>query len=139
MPHDYNWFVREMKKDLTTPKTKGAGGTAADRIATAKNAPAGFGDDLAGSSVEGQIDVVETGTSRTRTTVAKLSQDTVAELQDGSDLPSGKAPSPEQLSLAEKLLVKELAREIAERLIGRISSAELRQMIVEALSSLKKM
>ena len=139
MPHDYNWFVREMKKDLTTPKTKGAGGTAADRIATAKNAPAGFGDDLAGSSVEGQIDVVETGTSRTRTTVAKLSQDTVAELQDGSDLPSGKAPSPEQLSLAEKLLVKELAKEMAARLVGRISSAELRQVLVEALSSLKKM
>ncbi len=139
MPHDYNWFVREMKKDLTPPKPKGAGDPATDKIAIAGNARAGSGDDMAGSSVAGQFDVEEIGTSRVPASVAKLSHDTVAELQDGSDLLSGKAPSPEEISLAEKLLVKELAKEMAERLVGRISSAELRQALVEALSSLKKM
>jgi CheY-like chemotaxis protein len=139
MPHDYNWFVREMKKDLTTPKLKGAGAGAADKTASATNAPAGSGDDLAGSNVEGQFDVEEIGTSKVQATVARLSQDTVAEFQDGSDSLSGTAPSPEELSLAEKLLVKELAKEMAARLVGRISSTELRQALVEALSSLKKM
>lgn len=139
MPHDYNWFVREMKKDLTAPKPKGAGDPATDKISIAGNARAGSGDDLAGSNVAGQFDVEEIGTSKIQASVAKLSHDTVAELHDGSDLLSGKAPSPEELSLAEKLLVKELAKEMAARLVGRISSAELRQALVEALSSLKKM
>jgi hypothetical protein len=128
-----------MKKDMTTHKPKGARDPATDKIATAKKAPAGSGDDTAGSSVAGRFDVEEIGTSRIQTSIGKLGHDTVAELQDGSDSIPGTAPSPEELSLAEKLLVKELAKEMAERLVGRISSAELRQAIVEALTSLKRM
>ena len=138
-PHDYNWFVREMKRDLTAPKPESAGDTAADKKASAANAPTDSGDNLAGSSIAEQLDIEEIGTSRIRTSVGKLSHEPVDEVQVSPDSLSGHVLSPDELSLAEKLLVKELAKEMAERLVGRISSAELREIIVEALSNLKTM
>jgi hypothetical protein len=128
-----------MKRDLTAPKPKGAGDSATDKTAISENTPAGSGDDLAGSSVAGQFDVEEIGTSKIQATVSKLSHETVDELRDASGTQTGHELSSEELSLAEKLLVKELAKEMAARLVGRISSTELRQALVEALSSLKKM
>jgi hypothetical protein len=44
-----------------------------------------------------------------------------------------------KLALAEKLLIKELANRISDKMIQRLSSDELRAIVREAISSLEKM
>jgi CheY-like chemotaxis protein len=141
-PHDYNWFVREMKKDLRQAhgdsESTGADGPAlrdGKRGDSKTHSAARKAGVTSISKV--QFETEEIGISKTPLTAAKPDKEEAARTDYGAD-ESHAETAPVDLTLAEKLLVKELAREIAEKLVGRMSTAELRKIMIEALTDLKK-
>jgi CheY-like chemotaxis protein len=143
-PHDYNWFIREMKKDLTKTKSDKVA-VDDERSSTARNVPPGEtatavpGKPGRHAISSSQFDIEEIGTTKIYVADEKSDPDSERNELVAAGAQADHGIESADLSLAEKLLVKELAGRIAERLVSRISSAELRQILVDALSSLKKM
>jgi len=143
-PHDYHWFVREMKKDIAASESDGVSTTAkgpasSTKTAADKRARSAAGRSTRGENATGRFDVEEIGTSKIPIGVSRYDPDPTNAPRVETEIASDPEIASGELLLAEKLLVKELARKMAEKLVERISSTEFRRIIVEALSSLKKM
>lgn len=141
-PHDYSWFIREMKKDLNSDSSSASKNAPAKSPSPATNTDkvkAGLSIKGADSSTNDAFQVEESGTSRIyipkRTSGAEVKE--VSEsVNAGIDVSINES---ERLSLAERLLVKEVAHRLADKMLDKFTSNDLRTMIAEVLTSLKKM
>jgi CheY-like chemotaxis protein len=139
-PHDYNWFIREMKNEIedkpksNKPKPEpvksekkkeekssedATGMFTVEEIGISKGDPKG--DQTAKGSKEDSESLLSNLTD-------PMDPDYFDNIQDESS----------KLSLAEKLLVKELARKMAEKIIGKIPRDQLRQLLDDMFSEIKK-
>lgn len=143
-PHDYNWFIREMKKELSedqqsegepdkAPEGKEEDSTKASAV---PGKPAG-----SKTTKTGTFDIEEIGTSKLDTDESDLASEGSEPQKEYvfSGKPTDHGSSTAELSLAEKLLIREVAQRVADRIVERMSTKELRSAIQEALYSLKKM
>lgn len=141
-PHDYSWFIREMKKDLGADPS-----SASQESATKQSSPEtetdkinvvpGFTDSDASANED--FDVEEAGSSRIYLPDHVHDADTRKEQDTISAVKAETMKESERLSLAERLLVKEVARRLADKMLDRFTADDLRAMIAEVLTSLKKM
>ncbi len=143
-PHDYNWFIREMKKDLTKSEQSKFSGPEAVSASTGKGGsgrpePATPGKPTGRSTSGTHFAIEEIGMSGTPIGFTEPQDGVASGFDEEVTESAGKDRATDRLSLAEKLLVRELASRIAEKLVERLSKTELRQIIADALSSLRKM
>ena len=140
-PHDYNWFIREMKNEISGkndkkksddepktgvfPKKPDSEFTVDDMDTTGKFMVSEIGAEDSFSQPEKPSAVDELDKM-----ITKASQKTTAKAAD--------IDGNNRLSLAEKLLVQELARRLAERIISQISHEKLQAILDEVFHELKK-
>ncbi len=135
VPHDYNWFIREMKSEISAKPKDSAKAKAKPAEPPAKS--------QTDKTPTGHFTVEEIGSSKIEIPADKM-QSQIKGL--GDTLSDGGPEAPEfddldadvKLALAEKLLIKELARRIAEKLMQKISRTDLHDILEEVLSELKK-
>ena len=148
VPHDYSWFIREMKKELTDPKSgsdsmpsQATTSTEGPTINAEKGHSAVPGMPRTKTTKTGQFTVEEIGSSKIDISGVKSLVESEEENQPFShiDKPIDYGEDSARLSLAEKLLIKEIGDKVAEKLVDRLSTEKLRQTILEVLASLKKM
>lgn len=141
-PHDYNWFINEMKKDLgasgSGPQSPEPKASKRSETPMGGKSPAIPGDPMNTTST-GQFDVEEIGTSRVPVPTKEYKLPIPISSQSSGSKHADSETDSAKLALAEKLLIKELANRISEKLIQRLSSDELRSIVREAISSLEKM
>ncbi len=139
-PHDYNWFIREMKNEIEgKPKSS--------KAPPEPKKPEKKKSKKSQDEITGHFMVEEIGTTK----VYPKGDQAEKNPSDESDSLLGDVMSPmesepydsmgeesSKLSLAEKLLVKELARKMAEKIVGKIPRDKLRQLLDEMFSELKK-
>jgi len=139
VPHDYNWFIREMKSEISA-KPKESVKMDAKTEAKPAAPPVKSRTD---KTPTGHFTVEEIGSSKIEIPGDKK-QNQVKGFGDTLSDGGLEAPGIDdldadvKLALAEKLLIKELARRIAERLIQKISRKDLHNILEEVLSELKK-
>jgi CheY-like chemotaxis protein len=142
-PHDYSWFIREMKKDLgSDPSSASQDGAAkpsssesgTDKIKAVPGVPKS-------GPTTGTLHIEESGTSRVY--LPDLALDVDARKESNPEPDNAVTAEPmkesERLSLAERLLIKEVARRLADKMLDKFTSNDLREIIAEVLTSLKKM
>jgi len=137
-PHDYNWFIREMKNDVLSK-----GGKAKEPEKPAQDA-----DPMSDQKPTGHFTVEEMGTSKVYIGDANKAASSDSPAQKKTDTGMHSLPdesisdSPDdqngKLVLAEKLLIKELANRLSEKIIHEIPREKMRSMLNELLSELKK-
>ncbi len=135
-PHDYNWFIREMKNEIEN-KPKATADTAQARAETEEKDsgpnPADRGQ------TTGHFTVEEIGTSKVQIDGSKSDKNEPQELYSDASKPDHQVPSDDsKLALAEKLLIKELARRLAEKIVQQIPRENLNHLLDDILSELKK-
>ncbi|MBD3216819.1 MAG: response regulator [candidate division Zixibacteria bacterium] len=144
-PHDYNWFIREMKNEIEgsgddkKKKEEKPQQSAKPKKASkkAKNKP----DD----EITGHFTVEEIGTTKVYPEGAKETQ-AAGKAEPGSQKSTAakSAAASEyteddgKLALAEKLLVKELSRQLAQKIIDKMPREKLRQLLEELFTELKR-
>jgi CheY-like chemotaxis protein len=143
-PHDYNWFIREMKKDLD-----GSGSSEkASQKTTGKKAQPGPAGDVSASKRDKGTDslpgaesfhIEEMGMSRLMTKADDEEGTHQAASVKSTPKAASNAGQDAKLTLAEKLLLQEIAKRLADRMLQKYSSRELREMLSEILSNLSKM
>jgi len=139
-PHDYNWFIREMKKDLSQTPSK----TPAVDSKKETGSPE-IGDSISdiavdGSTKTGSFDIEEIGSSKIDLSEANFEVEPKQESKPGTSIQATESDlDPAKLALAEKLLIKELAVRLAERMLDRVTAADMRMMLTEVLSKMKEM
>ncbi len=143
-PHDYSWFIREMKKDLgSDPSSASQDGTAkpssSEPDSKAAKIRAVPGLPNSGTTTTGTFRVKESGTSRVYLPGHAPDADTQEESEPDSAVTTKPMKESERLSLAERLLVKEVAHRLADKMLDKFTADDLRAMIAEVLTSLKKM
>jgi len=136
-PHDYNWFIREMKKDLSDDGDKPAE-TSAKPKKKSKRAKAKPGVPVKQeSTAAGTFAVEELGSSKIDLSVVPESS------RHASTSPAASSATEpldqRELSLAEKLLIKEVSRQIAEKVAERLSTSELRTIVRDILQNLRNL
>jgi len=136
-PHDYGWFVREMKRDMKSAKSGGTKGKSSSAASAVETAPTRSQSKAA--SAEVNFDTEEIGSTKINLKDLQLAPESssrpVVE-SDETEIPDYDAA---KLSLAEKLLVKEVADRLAREILNRFSHSDLRQMLTDVLASLKRM
>jgi len=143
-PHDYNWFIREMKKELSE-EPSGDKGEGAEKSGEKESPKASATPGVPAKTTTtktGTFDIEEIGSSRMNVTDQDISADDESDSQKEyvfSGKPTDKGATSGEMSLAEKLLIREIAQRIADSIVERMSSRDLREAIQEALHSLKKM
>lgn len=135
VPHDYNWFIREMKNEINakpkeSTKTEDKSKPPPVKDRTDKTPTGHFTVEEIGSS---KIEVPSDKTAEPDKGLSDALLDVGAKTPEIDDM-----DDDAKLVLAEKLLVKELARRIAERLMQKISRKDLHIILEEVLSELKK-
>jgi CheY-like chemotaxis protein len=137
-PHDYNWFIREMKNDVISKGNSKKKPEKAPEVV----------DPMSDRKPTGHFTVEEMGTSRIY--VGDEKKDATVDEMGGSEpaqkqniaseenITSNGGSSDDKLVLAEKLLIKELASRLSEKIIHEIPRDKLREMLNELLSELKK-
>ncbi len=144
-PHDYNWFIREMKKELSEDQPsesepgKSPEGEEEKDIPRASAVP---GTPTASKTTKtGTFDIEEIGTSKIDADEPDVAPEGAESQKEYvfSGKPTDQGSPAAELSLAEKLLIREVAQRVADRIVERMSTKELRSAIQEALHSLKKM
>ncbi|MBU1319875.1 MAG: response regulator [candidate division Zixibacteria bacterium] len=136
-PHDYGWFVREMKRDMKSAKSDGTKGKSSSAASAVKTIPTQSQSKAA--SAEVNFNAEEIGSSKINFRALRASTEgssmPVVE-NDETEIPDTDAA---KLSLAEKLLVREVADRLAKEILNRFSHSDLRQILTDVLASLKKM
>lgn len=146
VPHDYNWFIREMKNEISgkADDKKSADKKSGKEPTTGvfpKKPDKNFTvDDM---DTTGKFTISEIGAEDSfsqpdkPSAVDELDKMITKASQKSKPQASG-GEGNNRLSLAEKLLVQELARRLAERIISEISHKKLQAILDEVFEDLKK-
>jgi CheY-like chemotaxis protein len=139
-PHDYSWFVREMKKEITGERhDQEAKGALPDAVELGGPKPAAVpGVPATRTTSTGQFAAEEIGSSKIDISRIMPATPLPAELPV-TGLDDSQQTDPVKLTLAEKLLIKEVADKLAEKMLEKYSGDDLRRMVSEILTTLKKM
>jgi CheY-like chemotaxis protein len=136
VPHDYNWFIREMKNEISAKPKEPAKTEAKPTAPPAKS--------QTDKTPTGHFTVEEIGSSKMEMPGEKQQNQEAMGfantlMDSGPEVPEiDDSDADVKLALAEKLLIKELARRIAEKLMQKISRKDLHNILEEVLSELKK-
>jgi hypothetical protein len=150
-PHDYSWFIREMKNEIAdegkpgSPDQKASEEKQPQEPESSKAQSSEFLDD---DEPTGMFTVEEIGTSGIRIPEGQAhdhEDEYKTPLPEEITTKKHQIPSPERddsepeskLTLAERLLIKELARKLAERIVRQLPKDKIHQMLEEVLSELK--
>ena len=148
-PHDYSWFIREMKNEISEDKKPEKPQPEGKKKPEKESSDKSKADDfLNADEPTGVFKVEEIGTSGIRIPEDQSSQeseDYKSHIRDDSPTKENKIPDQKQetnepeskLTLAERLLVKELARKLADRIVKQLPRDKIHQMLEEVLSELK--
>ncbi|HEQ99625.1 MAG TPA: response regulator [candidate division Zixibacteria bacterium] len=140
-PHDYNWFIREMKNEIEDKgKDKKKASQPAQPRKSEKKAGSKSAEDLTGHFMVEEIDSAKVYSEEPEEQ-EKGFADTPDEFdQFSSGKKSGLVEDDEEnkLLMVERLLVKELSRQLAQKIIDQIPRKKLHQIIDELFTELKK-
>jgi len=140
-PHDYNWFIREMKNEIKekTAEKKLNSEPKTGKFPKKPDSEYTVDDmDTTGQFSISEIDADNSMGPQTKTSaVDELDKMLTKASQKNKPKASLKGNST-RLSLAEKLLVQELARRLAERIISQIPREKLQSILDEVFDDLKK-
>ncbi len=138
-PHDYNWFIREMKKELSGDKQPEPSASALSPSTATKATPGVPKKSSSTPMPKGSFAVEELGSSKIDLSVVPKSAES-APRQERPKEGRAQAPVEEgELSLAEKVLIKEVSRQIAEKIAERLSTSDLRSIVREILQNLRNL
>jgi hypothetical protein len=139
-PHDYNWFIREMKNEIENKgKDKKKETPPPEPRKREKKSDSKSSEDQTGHFLVEEI--ASTKLYSEEPAEEKGFADTPDEFnQFSSGKKSGLVDDDEEnkLLLVEKMLVKELSRQLAQKIIDQIPRKKLHQIIDELFAELKK-
>jgi len=135
VPHDYNWYIREMKSEID-PRHRPAQSPQTPPPKPRRS------EETTGKFTVEEIKTAKIAIPDAKKTAAEqLFEKLVSEgTRDGvsEETSAGLEELAQKLSLAERLMIKELARLLAEKITEQIPREALLRMLAEALADLKK-
>ncbi len=146
-PHDYNWFIREMKSEIEDPGGEKKKKKEKSQLAQSSKSQKSEKKEKKKSDDEitGHFTVEEIGTTKVYPEGSKEAQD-AGKAKSGPQESSAATSSAAseyteddgKLVLAEKLLVKELSRQLAQKIVDKMPREKLRQLLEELFTELKR-